>query len=173
MRRSASPRLRLGRRRRRLRRGACAVDRSANAPAAAPPAPDPGGSAARARERVVERRAAVDRGLQQAPRLAAVAALERRDAALQQLLGLPLPLGQRAARPLDVRAGARVAAIEKQRARPDVDRVLVVRGEVVIEAGEQQLLDLRVAIRVRRGVERAWRRRCEADRIMRGTLRRL
>ena len=104
------------------------------------------------RERLVRRRAAVDRGLQQPARFVAVAALERRDAVLQQLFGLALPLGQRAARALDVGARARVAAIEKQRARPDVDRVLVAGGEVVVEADEQQLLDLRVAIRGRRGI---------------------
>ena len=95
------------------------------------------------------------RRLQQPARLVAVAALERRDAGLQQLFGFALPLGQRAARPLDVRARPRVAAIEKQRARPDVDGLVVLGGEVVIEAGEQELLDLRVAIRIRRGVVRA------------------
>ena len=91
------------------------------------------------------------RRLQQAPCFASVAAAERRGAVVQQFLGLPLPLGQRAARPLDVRARAGMAAIEKQRARPDVDGVLVLRGEVVIETGEEQLFDFGVAIRVRRG----------------------
>ena len=94
----------------------------------------------------------------------AVAAAERGDAVLQQLFGLALPLGQRAARALDVGARARVAAVEEQRARPDVDGVLVVGGEVVIEADEQQLLDLRVAIRCRLGVVSRVSRRCEADR---------
>ena len=39
-----------------------------------------------------------------------------------------------------------MAAIEEQHARPDVDRELVLAGEVVIEPGEQQLFDSRVAI---------------------------
>ena len=51
-------------------------------------------------------------------------------------------------------ASAGVAAVEKERAAPDVDRELVARGEIVVEADEQQLLDLRVAIR-RRVVLRA------------------
>jgi hypothetical protein len=43
-------------------------------------------------------------------------------------------------------------AIEEERARPDIDRLFVLRGEVVIEAGEEQLFDLGVAIGLRRGV---------------------
>ena len=78
------------------------------------------------RQRLVRGRAAVDRRLQQPARFVAVAATERGDAVLQQLFGFALPLGQRAAGALDVGARARVAAIEKQRARPDVDGLLVV-----------------------------------------------
>src|SRR2546430_3753244 len=52
---------------------------------------------------------------------------------------------------LDIRARAGMAAIEEQRARPDVDGFLVTGGEVMIEAGEQELLDLRFAIRVQIG----------------------
>ena len=81
--------------------------------------------------------------------------MERRDAVLQQLLRLALPLGERAAGPFDVGAGARVASIEKQRPRPDVDGCLVLRGEIVIETDEKQLLDLGITIRLRRGIERA------------------
>ena len=81
--------------------------------------------------------------------------MKRRDAGLEQLLRLTLALGERAARAIDVGASPRVAAIEEQRARPDVDGLFVLRGEVVIEAGEQQLLDLRIAIAVGRAIERA------------------
>ena len=49
---------------------------------------------------------------------------------------------------------ARVIAVEKQGARPQVDRLLVVPGEVMVEPGEEQLLDFGVALRTRRGVER-------------------
>ena len=99
-------------------------------------------------QRLVARRALVDRRFQQAPGFVAVASSERRQPLLQQLLGFSLPLGERAPRALDVRASPRVAAIEKQRARPDVDGVLVLGGEVVIQTDEQELLDLRVPIRL-------------------------
>ena len=70
------------------------------------------------------------------------------DAGVDELLALALAFGQRAARALDVGAGAAVAALEKHDARPDVDRLLVVAVEVLIEAGEQQLFDAGVAVRV-------------------------
>jgi hypothetical protein len=48
-----------------------------------------------------------------------------------------------------------MAPIEKERARPDVDRAFVASSKVMVEAGKQQLLDFRVAIGVRRVVESA------------------
>ena len=99
--------------------------------------------------------AAVDGRPQQSPRFRALAAIERRHAVVQQLFGLPLTLRERTARPFDVGAGTRMAAIEKQRPRPDVDRLVVVGRKVVIQAGEEQLLDFCVAIGVRRGFDRA------------------
>ena len=74
---------------------------------------------------------------------------------MQQLLRFALALAERAARTLDVGAGAGVAAIEEERARPDVDGELVARGEIMVEADQEELLDLRVAIRRRRIVVRA------------------
>ena len=65
---------------------------------------------------------------------------------MQQLVGLALALGLRAPRTIDVRAGPRVAAIEKQDARPDVNGLFVIAGEVSIETDEQELLDSRVAL---------------------------
>ena len=107
------------------------------------------------RARVVGASAAVDRRLQQSPGFRALAAIERRHTVVQQLFGLPLTFRQRAARPFDVGTRTRMAAIEKQRPRPDVDRLVVVGRKVVIQAGEEQLLDFCVAIGVRRGVDRA------------------
>jgi hypothetical protein len=104
---------------------------------------------------VVGVRTALDRRVQQASRFVTVATVQRGGALLQELFGLALALGERAACPVDVSTGPRVASIEEQRARPDVDRLLVAGGKVVIEAGEQQLLDFRVAITVRRVVDRA------------------
>jgi glutamate formiminotransferase len=105
-------------------------------------------------ERFVRRRAAIDCRLQQAARLVAIAALERGDAVLQQLFRLALPFRERAARPFDVRARAGVAAVEKQRPRPDVDRVLVAAREIMVETDEEQLFDLCVAIGPRRRLGR-------------------
>ena len=51
-------------------------------------------------------------------------------------------------RALDVRACARVIAIEEQRPRPDVDGLCVIGGEILIEAGKQQALDFGVALGV-------------------------
>jgi hypothetical protein len=99
-------------------------------------------------QRFVRGRAAVYCGSEQPPRFAALAAMERRDAGLQQLFRLTLALGNGAAGPLDVRARARMTAIEEERARPHVDRLVVLRREVVIEADEQEMFDFRVAIRV-------------------------
>src|SRR5439155_3487785 len=100
-------------------------------------------------------RAALERSLQQRPGLVTLAACKRGDALLQQFLRFALALGERAPRPLDVGAGPRVVPIEKQRARPDVDRLIVSGGEIMIEANQEKMLDLCVAIRFRRGVERA------------------
>ena len=49
----------------------------------------------------------------------------------------------------------RMAAIEEERACPDVDRLVVLRGEIVIEADEEELFNLRSAIGIRRGFERS------------------
>src|SRR5262249_7976490 len=101
------------------------------------------------RQRLLRGSAAVDRRPEQAPGLLAIAAIEGCHAGVQQLFGLTLPLGERAARPLDVRTRASVAPVEKQRSRPDVDGLLVVRGKIVVKAGQQQLFDLAVAISFR------------------------
>ena len=81
--------------------------------------------------------------------------MERGNAGLQQLFGLPLALGERASRAFDVGTGALMAAVEKQRPRPDVDGLIVLPGEIVIEARQEQLFDLRIAIGIRRAIERA------------------
>jgi hypothetical protein len=57
-----------------------------------------------------------------------------------------LALGEGAARPLDVRARASVTTFEKGDTRPDVDRLLVMPFEVLIEPGQQQSFDERVAL---------------------------
>ena len=57
----------------------------------------------------------------------------RFEAAMQELLGFALPLRNGSACSIDVRSRAIVIAVEKDDARPDVDRLFVFRGEVVVE----------------------------------------
>jgi len=42
-----------------------------------------------------------------------------------------------------------MATVDEQRARPDVNRELVLTGEVMVEAAQQQLLDAGLAITLR------------------------
>ena len=65
---------------------------------------------------------------------------------MDQGLGNALLLRLRAARAIDVGAGAIVIAIEKEHPGPEVDRLLELTGEIVIEAGDQQILDPGVVI---------------------------
>ena len=67
---------------------------------------------------------------------------------MKQFLRLALLFRHRASCALDVRAGARVAAIEEQHPRPDVDGLCVVGGKILIETGKQKALDLGVALGV-------------------------
>src|SRR5258706_16127409 len=67
---------------------------------------------------------------------------------MQQFLRLALPLGNRASRALDVGPGAVVVALEKDDARPDVDGLFVVSGEVMIESGDKEFFDARGAIAI-------------------------
>ena len=59
---------------------------------------------------------------------------------VQQLIGLALPLGLRAASPVDVGACTRVPPVEKEHAGPDVDRLIELAAEIVVESCEQELL---------------------------------
>ena len=78
-----------------------------------------------------------------------VAAIEREKAAVQQFVPMALALGDRAAGAFDVGPGTGMAAIDEQDACPDVDRLLVLVGEVVRQAGEQELFDARIAVTIR------------------------
>ena len=79
---------------------------------------------------------------------AGVTAVERLDAGMKQLVTLALTFGDRTARPFDVGARPGMAAIDEQHPRPDVDRELVLFGEIVIEPGDEELFDTRVAIAI-------------------------
>ena len=82
----------------------------------------------------------------------------RGHAFLHQRLHLALPLGHEPARAVDIGLGPAVAAIEEGDAGPDVDGLLVAPGEVLIEAGEEQLLDPAFAIDALRVVRKVARR---------------
>lgn len=92
----------------------------------------------------------------QLPRLTGVAVIERETTAVQQLVPLPLPFGNGAARTLDIRASPRMATIDEQHTRPDVDREFVLIGEVVGQTGEEQFLDTGVPIAFRHVSPGGW-----------------
>ena len=109
------------------------------------------------RQRFIGRRTPAHRDVEQPPRFLSVTSLERGDTAMEQFLGLALQLGQRATSPLDVGTSPWVTTIEKERPRPDVDRLFVLGREIVIEAGQEELLDLRVPIQLPSSVVRVRR----------------
>ena len=100
------------------------------------------------------------RPCQQLARVGEIPGAERLQAAMQQFLRFPLLLGKRTASALDVRTGPPVAALEKRHPGPDIDGLFVSAFEVVVETGQQEPFDQRIAIRVggpitgRRGAQR-------------------
>ena len=91
----------------------------------------------------------LDGGGDECPRFTRVAAIEREETAVEQLVPMALALGDRAAGAFDVSAGTGMTAVDEQHARPDVDRLIVLVGEVVRQAGEQELFDVRIAVTIR------------------------
>ncbi len=91
--------------------------------------------------RVVERRPSLNGVGDEAPSEGHVPLVKRFDALMKNSLRLALPLGLGAPRTLDVGASAAVVPIEEQDTRPEIDRLFVLIGEVLIEASKQQLLD--------------------------------
>ena len=92
--------------------------------------------------------AALHRGVQHLTRRFHFSTLERRHAVVKQFLGFALLFGHAASGAIDIRASARVIAIEEERPRPDVDSLCVISGEILIEAGNEQALDFGVALGV-------------------------
>ena len=101
------------------------------------------------RQRFFGAGAVLDRGRQQPAGGLRFAALKCVRAGVNELFAFALTFGDRAARPLDVRARPRMAAVEEQHPRPDVDGEIVLSGEIVVEAAEKQLFDARFAITLR------------------------
>jgi hypothetical protein len=92
--------------------------------------------------------ALLHRSRQQVARRRDVTGIVGVDPGVDEFLALALLLGEGTARPLDVRAGTAVAALEEDDAGPDVDRLLIAAGEILIEAGEEQLFDAGIAVRI-------------------------
>ena len=108
------------------------------------------------RQRFLARRAALDRRRQETPGRGAVAADERVDTGVEQLFAFPLLLGDRAARALDVGARPGMSVIQEQDPRPDADGEVVVTGEVMVEAAEEEIFDAGVTLALRH-VGPCWR----------------
>ncbi len=98
--------------------------------------------------------ATVDCGLHQAAGLVALTETKGSYASLKKLFGFALSFCECAPSPVDVCTCSRVSSIEEQGARPDVDRLLVSPCDVVIQACNEQLFDLGIAICIRRDVDR-------------------
>ena len=96
--------------------------------------------------RIVSRRAAIERVGDESAGAGDIAGLERLDALMQHRLRLPLQLGLRTARAIDIGPRAIVMPIEEQDARPEIDRLFVLAEEILVEPGKKQLLDARIAI---------------------------
>ena len=89
---------------------------------------------------------AIDRARQQRARRGQVPGVVGGDAFVHEGLELALPLRHEAAGSIDVGLGPAVAPVEERHAGPDVDRLLVASGEILVETGEEQLLDPAFAI---------------------------
>jgi hypothetical protein len=85
----------------------------------------------------------IDGGSQQLTRPDRIAALECSHTGLQELFAFPLPLGDRAPRAFDIRAGAEMRPIQKEDTGPDADCELVLSAEIMVESDEEQFLDSR------------------------------
>lgn len=97
-------------------------------------------------QRLITGGALIDGARQQVARTFDLSGFVRLEAAMQELLRLALTLRDGLARAIDVRAGTIVIAVEKDDARPDVDRLFVFSREVVIQTGNEKCFDARRAL---------------------------
>jgi hypothetical protein len=95
-------------------------------------------------ERQVLRGAAIQRVAEERSGVFDVALVEGHQPFVDERLGLPLPLGLCAPGAFDVGPGPIVMPVEEQHTGPDVDGRFEVAGEVLIQAGNEELLDARV-----------------------------
>src|SRR5512147_1862899 len=84
--------------------------------------------------------AAIDGAGQQRSRREEITGVVGGHAFLYERLDFALAFGHEPARAIDIRLGAAVSAIEKRHPGPDVDRLLVAAGKILIEASQEQPL---------------------------------
>ena len=96
--------------------------------------------------RVVSRRAPIERVGDEAASAGDIAGLKRLDALMQHRFRLPLQLGLRTARAIDIGPRPIVMPIEEQDARPEVDGLFVLAEEILVEPGKKQLLDAGITL---------------------------
>jgi hypothetical protein len=102
--------------------------------------------------------AALHRRGQQRSRAFRVTCVQRGQAAMEQLVGLPLTLGENRAGSLDVRTRAGMRPVEKQDARPRMDGPLVLAREVAIQSRIEQRVDRAAAVLFPSALSIVWRR---------------
>lgn len=78
---------------------------------------------------------------QERPSADDLATIERFEALVHERLRDSLLLGLSASGPIDIGARSIVGAIEKEHARPQVDGGIELTREIVIEPGDEQMLD--------------------------------
>ena len=100
-------------------------------------------------ERFFRRRPMIDGRGDQLTRFRRLPTIECRTADVQQFFALPQPLRYRPTRPLDIGACPRMPTVDEQDAGPDVDREIVLFREIMVEAGEKQLLDPGITVAFR------------------------
>ena len=92
------------------------------------------------------RRPLIERVTQQRAGANDLTAIERFETFMNERFGNSLLLRLRAAGAIDVGPRAIMMSVEKQYARPEIDRGFELSGKIVIEAGHQQMLDPRVVV---------------------------
>ena len=102
------------------------------------------------RKRFVAAGVTLDCRREELPGRRPIAAAERRSAGVHELVSFALFLGNRTSRPLDVRTGGQVPAVEEEDPHPYVDSELVLAGEIMVQTGKEKLFDPGVAFPIRR-----------------------
>ena len=96
-------------------------------------------------ERLIARGALIHRSGQQVARPFHLSGFICLEAPVQKLFRLALTLGNRLSCAIDVGTGTVVIPVQKDHARPDIDRLFVFATEVVVETRKEKFFDARRA----------------------------